>query len=93
MNLTKHAVQVLADRRLLELEQADAERARRWLATAFLEAHPSIGIPVVENVAAKYADCPHVSLSGDEGPIDELGRWPLVWKCDSCGARIHEAAQ
>lgn len=32
--------------------------------------------------------CTHVSLSGDEGPVLELGRWPVLWRCDSCGARI-----
>lgn len=30
--------------------------------------------------------CPHDSLSGDEGPIAELGRWPMRWRCDECGA-------
>lgn len=56
MSITKIAVPVLVDRRLAELDQADAELSRRWLATAFLEANPSIGIPVVEEVAARYAD-------------------------------------
>ena len=36
---------------------------------------------------AREADnCPHLSISGDEGPMSELGRWPVRWKCDSCGA-------
>lgn len=29
--------------------------------------------------------CPHDSLSGDEGPIAELGRYPHRWRCDECG--------
>lgn len=34
--------------------------------------------------------CPHDSLSGDEGPIVELGRMPTRWRCDECGTIIHE---
>lgn len=30
-------------------------------------------------------DCPCDSLSGDEGPISELGRRPNSWRCDECG--------
>lgn len=29
--------------------------------------------------------CPCLSWSGAEGPIAELGRWPVLWTCDSCG--------
>lgn len=38
-----------------------------------------------ERGAAGSAECPHDSYSGDEGPIVELGRWPLRWRCDGCG--------
>lgn len=31
------------------------------------------------------ADCPHLSWSGDEGPVALLGRMPRRWKCDGCG--------
>jgi hypothetical protein len=37
------------------------------------------------------ADCSHDSLSGDEGPIADLGRFPTRWKCDACGAVTHDA--
>lgn len=30
-------------------------------------------------------DCPHLSWSGDEGPIEALGRFPKRWRCDGCG--------
>lgn len=30
--------------------------------------------------------CDHDSCTGDEGPISELGRWPVRWRCDGCGA-------
>lgn len=29
-------------------------------------------------------ECPHDSLSGDEGPIEQLGRMPNRWRCDQC---------
>lgn len=29
--------------------------------------------------------CAHESWSGAEGPIVELGRWPILWICDGCG--------
>jgi len=29
--------------------------------------------------------CEHTSLSGDEGPVTELGRMPKRWRCDECG--------
>lgn len=31
------------------------------------------------------AECPHDSFSGDEGPLVDLGRWPVRWRCDGCG--------
>jgi hypothetical protein len=36
-------------------------------------------------LSADAAACDHPSLSGDEGPIALLGRWPRRWRCDSCG--------
>lgn len=30
-------------------------------------------------------DCPCISFSGDEGPIVDLGRMPVRWRCDECG--------
>ncbi len=38
----------------------------------------------IETLTAQ-AECEHLSWSGDEGPIAELGRMPLRWKCDECG--------
>jgi hypothetical protein len=35
-------------------------------------------------------ECPHDSLSGDEGPVVLLGRMPVRWRCDACGAVIHD---
>ncbi|WPM94399.1 hypothetical protein VG1_CDS0075 [Arthrobacter phage Cupello] len=29
--------------------------------------------------------CPCLSWSGAEGPLDTLGRWPVLWSCDGCG--------
>lgn len=29
--------------------------------------------------------CDHPSETGAEGPIRDLGRWPVLWKCDTCG--------
>lgn len=29
--------------------------------------------------------CDHPSGIGAEGPISELGRWPVLWRCDGCG--------
>lgn len=29
--------------------------------------------------------CAHLSYSGDEGPIRDLGRMPKRWRCDQCG--------
>lgn len=34
------------------------------------------------------SDCPHDSLSGDEGPVRDLGRLPIRWRCDECGAIV-----
>ena len=34
--------------------------------------------------------CPHLSMTGDEGPVELLGRWPKRWKCDACGAVVHD---
>ena len=36
--------------------------------------------------------CSHNSLTGDEGPISDLGRWPIRWRCDECGAVVTEGA-
>jgi hypothetical protein len=33
-------------------------------------------------------ECPHDSLSGNEGPVRELGRMPVRWRCDACGAIV-----
>jgi hypothetical protein len=35
--------------------------------------------------------CPCSSWSGAEGPIDELGRWPVLWSCDGCGSLHYES--
>lgn len=34
--------------------------------------------------------CPHDSLSGDEGPVRELGRMPVRWRCDECDAIVYD---
>lgn len=36
--------------------------------------------------------CAHDSLSGDEGPVRELGRMPVRWRCDECNAVIHQCS-
>lgn len=34
--------------------------------------------------------CDHgVSLTGAEGPVRALGRMPVLWTCDGCGALLH----
>lgn len=34
--------------------------------------------------------CNHnTSSTGAEGPITLLGRFPIIWKCDDCGA-VHQ---
>ena len=35
--------------------------------------------------------CRHDSLSGDEGPVAQLGRMPEQWRCDECGAVVTDA--
>lgn len=37
------------------------------------------------------SDCPHDSMSGDEGPVVDLGRMPTRWRCDECGAIVHDS--
>ena len=32
--------------------------------------------------------CAHETLTGAEGPLDVLGRWPVLWSCDWCGATL-----
>lgn len=32
--------------------------------------------------------CEHTSMSGAESPVIDLGRWPVLWSCDSCGVTI-----
>lgn len=34
--------------------------------------------------------CQHDPLSGDEGPVAELGRMPTRWKCDECGTIVND---
>lgn len=34
--------------------------------------------------------CPHDSLSGDEGPVRELGRMPVRWRCDECETIVND---
>lgn len=36
--------------------------------------------------------CQHDSLSGDEGPVLELGRMPTRWRCDQCGTIINDVS-
>lgn len=36
--------------------------------------------------------CAHdMSLTGAEGPVRDLGRWPILWSCDWCGATLLQA--
>lgn len=45
------------------------------------------GVTVAETAIIEY--CAHdLSLSGAEGPIAVLGRWPILWTCDGCGATV-----
>lgn len=37
-------------------------------------------------------ECPHDSLSGDEGPVRDLGRMPVRWRCDECDAVIRQCS-
>lgn len=34
--------------------------------------------------------CPHDSQTGAEGPVASLGRMPLLWVCDMCGALLDD---
>lgn len=36
--------------------------------------------------AALIVWCPHLSLSGAEGPVALLGRAPIMYVCDRCGS-------
>lgn len=37
--------------------------------------------------------CPHDSMTGDEGPVADLGRWPNRWRCDQCSAIIRTRSE
>lgn len=44
--------------------------------------------------AAIIAYCAHdLSLTGAEGPIADLGRWPILWSCDGCGATVLDQSE
>ena len=45
-----------------------------------------VGIQQAGERAGWDDPCPHDSLSGDEGPVADLGRMPLWWRCDACDA-------
>lgn len=35
--------------------------------------------------------CAHdISLTGAEGPISALGRFPILWRCDDCAAILRK---
>lgn len=35
--------------------------------------------------------CDHPSFTGAERSIEEMGRFPVLWKCDECGAlEVHQ---
>ena len=36
------------------------------------------------------SDCPHDSMSGDEGPVRLIGRMPVRWRCDACDAIVYD---
>lgn len=38
-----------------------------------------------ERGVASDVDCPHDEYVGDEGPIRDLGRFPVRWRCTNCG--------
>lgn len=40
-------------------------------------------------VKALILHCDHDSSSGAEGPIRDLGRFPVIWRCDDCG-KVHQ---
>lgn len=40
--------------------------------------------------ALAVEDCPHDSLSGDEGPVALLGHMPVRWRCDACEAIVYD---
>lgn len=42
-------------------------------------------IAAVANPCVATLECSHLSRTGGEGPIRDLGRWPVVWVCDGCG--------
>jgi rubrerythrin len=44
----------------------------------------------LEQFAGGDATCRHDSLSGDEGPVRELGRMPVRWRCDECDAIVYD---
>jgi hypothetical protein len=44
----------------------------------------------MDGMDESMTDCPHDSLSGDEGPVAELGRMPVRWRCDECDTIVYD---
>lgn len=68
----------------------------QWLENAGVPSMPAIAEAYRRYLLRFDAEtrdgCRHDSLSGDEGPISELERWPTRWRCDSCGAAVGNGA-
>lgn len=74
----------------IPLDPKDRRRSQNILDA--IRAQPDWPNPVFANggTVNHPNDCPHVSLSGDEGPISELGRMPKRWRCDECGEVVND---
>lgn len=47
---------------------------------------PPAPAPVIDDEhGLPVGECSHTSWTGDEGPVEVLGRMPRRWKCDGCG--------
>ncbi|WP_229685840.1 DUF5131 family protein [Longimycelium tulufanense] len=55
-------------------------------AVRFLSCEPLLG-PVD---LSSWTTCGHESMSGGEGPVELLGRWPRRWVCDGCAAVLDD---
>jgi hypothetical protein len=67
------------------------ELCEGWVLLNALPGEPAAPEPVVDVAGKELLPwCGHGCEVGGEGPIEELGRWPVLWECVTCGNLSHE---
>lgn len=77
--------EVVAVATLRSLDRLRGVRAEQLVVTHSLTPAEGQKVAEIANPCLATHHCPHENWTGIEGPMQDLGRWPVVWQCDGCG--------